>query len=388
MNERILSVFRQLSAAFAPTGCEHERIKVIADMLGAAGIDCSTDRRGSLTAVLHGRESGAGLAFATHIDSHGMLITSVADDVASFEPVSDIRTDTLYGKLVSVRGGDRSAEGVICAVPLHLTARRDALKIPSADDMFISTGNTGNACGTDNTDNACKSVDTVDTCSACNSGDAYDACNSDYTRDTEHGLAHDCCADGRHPGISPGDYIAISHYDAVLGDRLLVSTSAESCGAAAAMLTVLLGLSGEGFVPRHDISFIFAVGGKSAVPDAVCAVRGVGPQALVYLTSADTERTEECIAVPCKVGRAVCAPELRSGIISAAERIGAVCRTAAELDAPVPLRALQTVGCGVPTAVIAVPTEMANAARQLCSLASLEAAALTISAIAESDMLD
>lgn len=360
MNERILSVFRQLSAAFAPTGREHERIKVIADMLGAAGIDCSTDRRGSLTAVLHGRENGAGLAFATHIDSHGMMVTSVADDGVSFERVSDIRTDTLYGKLVSVRGVDCSAEGVFCAVPLHLTARRDALKIPSADEMFISTGNVVN------TDNTCKS---------------YYAC------DTEHGVAHDCCADGRHPGISPGDYIAISHYDAVLGDRLLVSTSAESCGAAAAMLTVLLGLSEEGFVPRRDISFIFAVGGKSAVPDVVCAVRGVGPQALVYLTSADTERTEDGIAVPCKVGRAVCSPELRSGIISAAERIGAVCRTAAELNAPAPLRALQTVGCGVPAAVIAVPTEMANAARQLCSLASLEAAASTMSAIAESDML-
>ena len=69
------------------------------------------------------------------------------------------------------------------------------------------------------------------------------------------------------------------------------------------------------------------------------------------------------------------------------ERLRTVCRTAAELNAPAPLRALQTVGCGVPAAVIAVPTEMANAARQLCSLASLEAAASTMSAIAESDML-
>ena len=71
----------------------------------------------------------------------------------------------------------------------------------------------------------------------------------------------------------------------------------------------------------------------------------------------------------------------------AAERIGAAYRVTAELEAPVPLRALQTVGAGIFAAVIAVPTEMPNAARQICSIASLEAAASVISAIAESDML-
>ncbi len=41
----------------------------------------------------------------------------------------------------------------------------------------------------------------------------------------------------------------------MLGERLLASTSTESCGAAASMLAVLIGLSEEGFVPRRDISF-------------------------------------------------------------------------------------------------------------------------------------
>ena len=97
MNERILSVFGQLSAAFAPTGCEHERISVISGLLSDVGVDFSVDRRGSLTAVLHGREIGAGLAFVTHVDSHGMMVTSVSEYGISFEPSADLCTDTVYG---------------------------------------------------------------------------------------------------------------------------------------------------------------------------------------------------------------------------------------------------------------------------------------------------
>lgn len=365
MNERILSVFRQLSAAFAPTGCEQERISVISGLLSDVGVDFSVDRRGSLTAVLHGREIGAGLAFVTHIDSHGMMVTSVSESGISFEPSADLCTDTIYGKLVTLGTADRRTDGVVCAVPLHLTSRRDALKIPDCCDMFISVGNP------DVKESMADFDDRISSESGVNS-----AC----------GVNPDCCADGKHPGISPGDYIAIKPYDAVLGERLLASTSTESCSAAASMLAVLIGLSEEGFVPRRDISFIFAVGGKSAVPDAVCAVRSAMPSAAIYVAAA-AEHSEDGIIIPCKLGRAVCAPELRADIASAAERIGAAYRVTAELEAPVPLRALQTVGAGIFAAVIAVPTEMPNAARQICSIASLEAAASVISAIAESDML-
>lgn len=363
MSERSLSVFRRLSAAFSPTGCERLRTAVISDILSEAGIDYSLDRRGNATAVLHGRESGSVTVFVTHIDSHGMMVTSVEDGAAAFEPVADIETDTLYGKHVLVGRGERLYPGVISAVPLHLTAKKDALKRPDYGDMFIDTG-TSAIGGAERKAGSDTGMQPAPACDG-------------------PGGAADTCGDN----ILPGDYVAIAPYDAVLGDRLLISSSAEACSAAAAMLSVLIGLSAEGFRPSHDICFVFAVGGKSAAPGAVSAMRALSPSSIIFVSSVPADKPDAGIILPCKVGRAVCSPKLRAGLVAAADRIDLPCRVTADTCASVPLRALQTLGAGCDAAVIGIPTEMQNAARQLCLLESIDSAAALISAIAESDML-
>ncbi len=127
-------------------------------------------------------KSARDFAFVTHIDSHGMMVTSVSENGISFEPSADLCTDTVYGKLVTLGTADRRTDGVVCAVPLHLTSRRDALKIPDCGDMFISVGNP------DVQESMADSDDRISSESGVNS-----AC----------GVNPDCCADGKHPGISP-----------------------------------------------------------------------------------------------------------------------------------------------------------------------------------------
>lgn len=145
MKNNILSaddmrLLRELSLAFAPSGCETEAVKIIEREISSFVDKISTDNLGNLTAVISsGNGDGKKLMISSHTDEVGFMISEIEDSgILRFSSLGGIDESVLLGKKVKI--GDNRIGGIISSTPYHLIKKSGRLRKPDADSLYIDIG--------------------------------------------------------------------------------------------------------------------------------------------------------------------------------------------------------------------------------------------------------
>lgn len=122
----------RLVQAFGPSGREDAVRAVVGAELEAMGLRPSVDALGNLVAVRAGRDGGARVLLAAHMDEIGLMVTHVDDKgFARFAPVGGQSPQVLLGQRV------RFADGTVGSIG---SERLDDPKDLRLDKLFIDCG--------------------------------------------------------------------------------------------------------------------------------------------------------------------------------------------------------------------------------------------------------
>ncbi len=117
-----------------------------------------TDALGNIIIFKKGKKTPAKkLMLDAHMDEVGLIITSItADGFLKFKTVGGIDTSALLFRNVKIG----KVNGVICGKPIHLLDKKEAERLPKADNLYIDIGAT-------NKENAEEYVNIGDTAVIC-----------------------------------------------------------------------------------------------------------------------------------------------------------------------------------------------------------------------------
>ena len=139
-----LSLLRDLSLAFGPTGCEDNVRDDIANALRPLGFDMFVDTLGNL--IVHapfgvGTENRTRFMVSAHMDEVGFMITDIdKKGYLRFDTVGGIDASVMAGRKVTLGGESTRLRGVICSKAIHHKSKEERAKAVPVEKLYMDIG--------------------------------------------------------------------------------------------------------------------------------------------------------------------------------------------------------------------------------------------------------
>lgn len=136
-----LKTLELLCEAFGPSGIENDVTDIIKLEISPYSDCTEIDCCGNLTAHFSGSGQKARILLSSHTDEPALMIKSIDESgCLYFDALGTLDMRYLYGKRVTVGGGQDKISGIICSKPLHLLDRSEREKAPDAELLYIDIG--------------------------------------------------------------------------------------------------------------------------------------------------------------------------------------------------------------------------------------------------------
>ncbi|MDD3802839.1 MAG: M20/M25/M40 family metallo-hydrolase [bacterium] len=134
----MLETIKALAAAAGPSGAEDSLFKTVKMLVKESGAKVEKDKMGNIIVIKRGNRRGR-VAFFTHNDEIGLIITKIDRDYLRFTEVGGYDEKVLLGQEVIVYG-KKEIRGIIGAKPPHLQTKGESDKFLKFEDLYIDVG--------------------------------------------------------------------------------------------------------------------------------------------------------------------------------------------------------------------------------------------------------
>ena len=140
-----LTLLRELSLLFGPSGCEGEVADTIERALPALCDSYTRDRMGNLIALIRTGDPVADgrrkVMISAHMDEVGVMVTELCEDgLLRFDTVGGIDVSVLEGRKVILGDEKQRIAGVIASKAIHHKEKKDRNKPTPMGKLFIDIG--------------------------------------------------------------------------------------------------------------------------------------------------------------------------------------------------------------------------------------------------------
>ena len=131
----IIETLRKLTSVTGPSGAEDTLLKVIKNLVREYRVKVEKDKMGNIIVFKKGNKKGV-MAFFTHNDEIGLMVTKIDKDYLRFTKVGGYDEKILLGQEVTVFG-KKEIKGIIGAKPPHLQIKGESDKFLKIKDLYI-----------------------------------------------------------------------------------------------------------------------------------------------------------------------------------------------------------------------------------------------------------
>ena len=140
-----LTLLRELSLLFGPSGCESEVADAIERALPALCDSFTRDRMGNLTALIRtgdlSSENRRRVMISAHMDEVGVMVSEICEDgLLRFDTVGGIDVSVLEGRKVILGDENRRISGLVASKAIHHKEKKDRNKPTPISKLFIDIG--------------------------------------------------------------------------------------------------------------------------------------------------------------------------------------------------------------------------------------------------------
>ena len=140
-----LTLLRELSLLFGPSGCEGEVADAIERALPSICDSYTRDRMGNLIALIRTGDPAAAcrrkVMISAHMDEVGVMVTELCDDgLLRFDTVGGIDVSVLEGRKVLLGDEKQRIVGLIASKAIHHKEKKDRNKPTPMNKLFIDIG--------------------------------------------------------------------------------------------------------------------------------------------------------------------------------------------------------------------------------------------------------
>lgn len=141
MQDTLLEMFRELTEAPGAPGFEKEARNVMKKYIEPHVDDISYDGLGSIIGTKTGDTNGPKILLAGHLDEVGFMVTQITDDgFIKFQPLGGWWSQVMLAQRVHIQTKNGLVEGIVGSVPPHLMSLEARRKVVEIKDMFIDVG--------------------------------------------------------------------------------------------------------------------------------------------------------------------------------------------------------------------------------------------------------
>jgi endoglucanase len=141
LDDKALTIMKNMMEAFGPSGFEREVNKIIHDYMEPYSDKIIQDKLGSVAFVSNG--DGPKVLVAGHTDEVGFIISSITDEgYLTFKQLGGWWDQVLLAQRVVIRGTKGDIHGVIASKPPHILPAEERTKVVVKDNMYIDIGAT------------------------------------------------------------------------------------------------------------------------------------------------------------------------------------------------------------------------------------------------------
>ena len=140
-----LSLIRELSELFGPTGCEDEVAAYIEGLLPDLADSFCRDRMGNVIALCRMGDVAASdrkkVMISAHMDEVGVMVTEICEDgLLRFDTVGGIHVSVLEGRKVTLGDETKRICGVVASKAIHHKKKEDRNKPTPINKLYIDIG--------------------------------------------------------------------------------------------------------------------------------------------------------------------------------------------------------------------------------------------------------
>ncbi len=136
-----ISLIKELSLAFGPTGVENEVADIIKEKISDLADSVKLDRMGNLIARMTFGKGSKKLMVSAHMDEVGFMVTEICEDgYLRFDTVGGISGSVLAGRRVTLFGKEGKVNGLIASKAIHHKSKEEREKVLSAEKLYIDIG--------------------------------------------------------------------------------------------------------------------------------------------------------------------------------------------------------------------------------------------------------
>jgi len=133
--KNMVDAVKQLTVAPGPSGAEDSLFSVVKNLVREFKVKVEKDRMGNIVVFKKGNKKGS-VAFFTHNDEIGLMVTKIDKDYLRFTEVGGYDEKVLLGQEVTVYG-KKQIKGIIGAKPPHLQTKGEGDKFLKFEDLYI-----------------------------------------------------------------------------------------------------------------------------------------------------------------------------------------------------------------------------------------------------------
>ncbi|MBO5939540.1 MAG: M20/M25/M40 family metallo-hydrolase [Clostridia bacterium] len=143
--DKDLTLLRELSLLFGPSGCEGEVADTIERALPSLCDSYTRDRMGNLIALIRTgdpeKKQRRKVMISAHMDEVGVMVSELCEDgLLRFDTVGGIDVSVLEGRKITLEGACGKISGVIASKAIHHKERKDRNKPTPMAKLFIDIG--------------------------------------------------------------------------------------------------------------------------------------------------------------------------------------------------------------------------------------------------------
>ncbi len=140
-----LTLLRELSLLFGPSGCEGEVADAIERALPALCDSFTRDRMGNLTALIRtgdlSSEKRRRVMISAHMDEVGVMVSEICEDgLLRFDTIGGIDVSVLEGRKVILGDEKCRIPGIVASKAIHHKEKKDRNKPTPISKLFIDIG--------------------------------------------------------------------------------------------------------------------------------------------------------------------------------------------------------------------------------------------------------
>ena len=145
-NFTTISLLRELSLTFGPSGCEDAVADLIRERIAGYYDELIPDRMGGVIALIRGsgnvpKGAPARLMLSCHMDEVGFMIREITEDgLLKITSLMGRDTRVLAGRRVLVGNENGQVRGVMGVKPIHLLKASERETAPEMDDLYVDIG--------------------------------------------------------------------------------------------------------------------------------------------------------------------------------------------------------------------------------------------------------